>query len=633
MSLRAALRAGALVALALSFLISCSDNPVSTEVETSFWEAWSNPSEPVTPSYYLNSIWGNGEGDVYAVGWRDMVLHYDGQEWESLRSLGSTSANLNGIWGDAVGNLYVVGNEGRILHYDGFDWTSMDSGTSADLSAVWGLSARDVFAVGADGVVLHFDGDTWNSIDSGTDVTLHGVVGNGIVVFAVGDEGTILRLTHNGAFQVAEITTNDLLSIGGCLQSGLCAVGDAGTILRYDGSNWKAERSGTLRDFVAVRGTADGQLIVAGGRTLLVSNGSEWDSLDLSEGDFQYDSQGFIGVWGSSLQDMFLLQKDSIVHFDGVTAHAMDLETFPTPVPQASYQDLWGASGNCVYAVGKSEVFKYDGSDWNSVGGGSCDAVWGASENQVYTVLTVYVSEGPGGGGDWGESNLSVSAIARIYQFDGALWTEEQSFGDMTFADIWGSSGSPLFIAGAAAEFYQTTRPIVAMVQVNHPRIFRFADGEWSVSYSSDVDGRVNCLWGSSESDVYAGGSDGLILHFDGTSWTSMESGVSSSISGIWGSSPSDVFAVGGSGMILHYDGQSWDVMESGVVEWLNDIWGSAADDVYAVGANGIILHYDGSSWDFEPSPTQNQLYAIWGSGPDDIFVVGQYGTVLHYGQ
>ncbi|MDY7018536.1 MAG: hypothetical protein SU899_00440, partial [Chloroflexota bacterium] len=65
----------------------------------------------------------------------------------------------------------------------------------------------------------------------------------------------------------------------------------------------------------------------------------------------------------------------------------------------------------------------------------------------------------------------------------------------------------------------------------------------------------------------------------------------------IWGTSSTDVFAVGGGGVILHYDGISWTLMNSGTTYDLYGVWGNSSNDVFAVGDTGTILHYDGTSW------------------------------------
>lgn len=81
-----------------------------------------------------------------------------------------------------------------------------------------------------------------------------------------------------------------------------------------------------------------------------------------------------------------------------------------------------------------------------------------------------------------------------------------------------------------------------------------------------------------------------------------MDNGASDGLESVWGSSSSDVFAVGVDGIILHYDGSAWSVMNSGTSDELYGVWGSSSTDVFAVGAYGYmgqllygtILHYKG---------------------------------------
>jgi hypothetical protein len=49
-----------------------------------------------------------------------------------------------------------------------------------------------------------------------------------------------------------------------------------------------------------------------------------------------------------------------------------------------------------------------------------------------------------------------------------------------------------------------------------------------------------------------------------------------------------DVYAVGSRGTILRYDGTGWNEMASGTDERLDAVWGTASSDFYAVGSYGI---------------------------------------------
>jgi len=76
-----------------------------------------------------------------------------------------------------------------------------------------------------------------------------------------------------------------------------------------------------------------------------------------------------------------------------------------------------------------------------------------------------------------------------------------------------------------------------------------------------------------------------------------MLSGTTSPLMAVWGSSGSDVFAVGMNGIILHYDGTSWNAMSSGIIKYLSSVWGSSPNDVFVVGYGGAILHYGPKTW------------------------------------
>jgi hypothetical protein len=80
------------------------------------------------------------------------------------------------------------------------------------------------------------------------------------------------------------------------------------------------------------------------------------------------------------------------------------------------------------------------------------------------------------------------------------------------------------------------------------------------------------------------------VWHYDGATWTSMPLPSGSVLNEIWGSSATDVFAVGEDGVVLHYDGAAW-TLATPTRAGLLGVWGSSPGDVYAVGAAGTILH------------------------------------------
>jgi hypothetical protein len=113
-----------------------------------------------------------------------------------------------------------------------------------------------------------------------------------------------------------------------------------------------------------------------------------------------------------------------------------------------------------------------------------------------------------------------------------------------------------------------------------------------------------------------------------------MNSGTTSTwLTCLWGSSGSDIFA-GGFTEIYHFDGNAgnnW-TESVNVVEYPNDLWGSSSGNVYAVGGSDqeIIEYFDGNTWGAQYYPTYYP-YGIWGSSASNIFVVGSNGMILRY--
>ncbi|MCP4689449.1 MAG: hypothetical protein GY859_15450, partial [Desulfobacterales bacterium] len=100
-----------------------------------------------------------------------------------------------------------------------------------------------------------------------------------------------------------------------------------------------------------------------------------------------------------------------------------------------------------------------------------------------------------------------------------------------------------------------------------------------------DIGGRPAENGGGPE--VYAVGENGLILRwngqYDGECWTAMDSGVAEDLNGLWASpGESDLFAVGDYGTILHHDGVEWTAMDSNTDQDLYDIVGYSASDLFA---------------------------------------------------
>ena len=134
-------------------------------------------------------------------------------------------------------------------------------------------------------------------------------------------------------------------------------------------------------------------------------------------------------------------------------------------------------------------------------------------------------------------------------------------------------------------------------------------------------------IWGSSSVDVWACGTS--MFHWNGVEWAAVPiPTISGSLKKIWGSGPSDVFAVGDNGVILHWDGITWSAMESVATVALSAVWGTGPNDVFVAGGDSTIgvvavYHWNGHAWSpFFSAPTTFPSGAgIWGPATNDMYL------------
>lgn len=181
-----------------------------TELRVKFLHTSSFLPAFTLPGSSKYAIWGT-ETEMYVVGKSGLILRCSGvfcfkqDEWRMVNS--STSNGLRAVWGTASSDIFVVGEKGTILHFDGTNWSVMQSNASTDFYGVWGTSSTDVYAVGkpissGDEAILHYDGVTWSKTPPPGRSTAWGATWYGVWaasaddVWVVGAEGI---LHHRGS--------------------------------------------------------------------------------------------------------------------------------------------------------------------------------------------------------------------------------------------------------------------------------------------------------------------------------------------------------------------------------------------------------------------------------------------------
>jgi hypothetical protein len=162
-------------------------------------------------------------------------------------------------------------------------------------------------------------------------------------------------------------------------------------------------------------------------------------------------------------------------------------------------------------------------------------------------------------------------------------------------------------------------------------------DDVWSAVALPTTPSNVRGIWGPSASEVlvacgYKDTGNGAILHLRGGSWTAEPTYYL--MKRVWGSSATDLVAIGGSGDTLYRSSGDGNWINKTVGNGLpmNALWGSGPGDVYAVLSpynmnmgNAYVAHSraDGS-WTLERGVAVEELFAVWGSGPRDVYLGGR---------
>jgi hypothetical protein len=234
----------------------------------------------------------------------------------------------------------------------------------------WAASPNDAWVVGNTGSgIARFDGANWTVGASPIDTVFYGVWG------AAADD--------------------------------IRAVGNGGAIVHFNGTDWQTETSPATDDLFGVWGSRPGNVYAVGGMypgvgRMLRYNGTQW--MDIT-GDLPTTDKTFLGVWGTSSQDVFAVGEDKLLlHHDGTSWTQM---TTPGTVGDTvDFNDVWGTASDNVYIAGDfGTVLHYDGASWTAVAGLPDNRhfvrMWGPSDQEVYAL----------------GSNSTVA------YFDGSVWS------------------------------------------------------------------------------------------------------------------------------------------------------------------------------------------------------------------
>ena len=566
--------------------------PPQPAIDCAEWNAHTEP--PV--AFDRHDGWIGSDGSAVLVGSGSTFVHHTADRWSTHPG---PEAWWTGVWGTASDDVFAVGHRGAIAHFDGATWSSQPSGITTDLSDVWGAASDDVFAVGRSGVILHYDGAAWAPMASGATGDLTSVWGSAPnEVIAAGSRGQLFHYDGTRWQRRRFPSTEGISSLSGVSPTDVYAITDR-HIYHFDGTRWSRVKTAppdesfwgvaaiAPDDVYALLGLGfgDGE---PGSFDFLHFDGERWQPLELTEellwgisgsssdhtysfgasgGIYRHDRSGVRAVLSaepSNWDQRHAIGSEHVaVSYAGKVwrRHEGQWQELPA-VHGHHWRDAWIDEGDRIVAVGAVDG---PGDDRAAVGvfeDGHWTTPWQGRPRSNATLHALR----PLGAGEY----LAVGSHGLVVRGGPAGWSEEPSGTTATLASLWISDPSDVHVVGSSAD-------------QRHGGVILHHDGERWTRVPVRVD-PLAALWGTGPNELYAVGgfsvgfwgegedSRSVIMRFDGQTWS--ETFVQPHEDGklferIAGNSSHDVFALralifGDEGYdystwrLYHYDGHAW---------------------------------------------------------------------------
>ena len=430
--------------------------------------------------------------------------------WTALTVPHGIADTIRAVWASDASHIYVVGDNGRMFMYNGAGtWTQFTRQTGNPLRGVWGTSASNVFAVATTGAIYQYNGTTWNAMTSNT--------------------------------------TNELDAVGGTSGSNVWAVGVNGTTMNYNGTAWSAVGPSISFNLHGITASTVSPLWAVGDDGTLLSLSGTTETLSSQSG------MPIFRIWASSPTDVYATTIGMVLHYNGTTWS-------PTIIAAGdSLLGLWGLTSTNVHTLGvNADVGIWNGTSWalSNVNGDGTGwrAEWGSGVTNTLCAVGVngnVISNSFGGVVNagtstltsvWGDTSTHVFTVAvngGIYKSvnDCNTWTAQVASGPDSLFGVFGSSATKIWAVGQAGTV-----------------LFNSGGASWATQTSGTTND-LRWAWADSAAgyndDAYAVGDAGTIVHYNGTAWLPMASGVTTNLRAVYGTSSTNVYIGGDNGLVF----------------------------------------------------------------------------------
>jgi len=302
-------------------------------------DAKANPGTPLpgipmkvpTGTKDLLAIWGDGSGQVFAVGKESTLLRKSGNSWTRISLVGaSTGEDFTGVWGNS-------GSKSLVLH---ISTTAGKVRTYSTTSGSWGVAhstTKDLFSIHGQGGKIHAPGEggalvtngkgIWELKSMGVTADLHGIWAfRGGEYYLVGDNGTAV-IYHKGAIGIW---------------------------------SWVPSYTTATCKLRAVWGSQAGKAYAVGLNSCTRYITTTPSSISFSTFTLNKKADWY-GVWGNKKGEIFLVGHDPakpkaapLHHFVGSKWRSASASV--SGINPMVLRDIWGDDAGKLYAVGHSGV-------------------------------------------------------------------------------------------------------------------------------------------------------------------------------------------------------------------------------------------------------------------------------------
>jgi hypothetical protein len=278
------------------------------------------------------------------------------------------------------------------------------------------------------------------------------------------------------------------------------------------------------------------------------------------------------------------LASSSTARTMDTTSHSFSWQTFTLGdgTGSSTLYDVAIISDTCIWAVG--EIYRND-TTFNA-------AKWDGQQWILDQILYPY------------QGQQYYAQLHSVFAFSGN--------------DLWIGSNQPMHWNGTSWQVFDLTASV------------------WN--------GWINKIWGTSSNNLYAVGSNGAIVHYNGSGWTKLESGTDLQFLDIYGASDSrtgkhQILSVCtrnfplGKGIFSIQGNTATEISSSPIQYELYSVWFVPNRHYYVIG-DGIFEKNSLSDSTWNNGPLDITRYAttkIRANGLNDVFVVGAFGECLHY--